>query len=796
MQEPAILKDTQSSSHWSAGSARHRNLELVNTVRRPELDDELSSDIRFIDIGKILMALRRQMPVVLAAALLGACFGVGYLMLAPRSYVSVSQIMIDPRVGAVINDEESTSSLAGGETDILNQLEVLRSTRLAGEVARGENFGSDQTFLNPPPSFTGRVRGMIGDLVGMLLNRPPVEPERLTELPDDMVAGLLRRNVLVERVGRSYVISLGYRSPDPELAHRIASAYADAFVQDQLNTNLDASRTAADWLQQRLTELSVSQQEASRAVEEFRRSADLSLADSDNLVTQRSETLTQQLVLAQANTAQMRAQAEQLQVTLAGGPEGLAGQSRVLSDGSLDAGNVAELLSRQNTITARIAEITSNFGLDHPQIAALETELRSVRNEIFNRLRDRLDYYRDQVAVAERREAELRNNLAAESALASQSNQDRVQLNELQQRAEALNLLYNSFLSRYEELLQRQSFPIPTARIISPAEMPLAASSPNLLFSLIGATMGGLFIGALLAFLREIRDRSFRIGEQITSELGLRFVGYLPCLRGRRSKAGEGQTGTIFKEASVYRAAHQLILRQKPSAPTSAFAETLRSGKLALDAAAPNNNQVVGIVSALPGEGKTTVAIAFAEMLSAGGSRVVLLDADLRHQGASRLLAPGVRPGLLQIAEGADWRSLICIEDATGLSVLPAGGAGANAKNREFLGSPSMLQLIGELRKEFDYVVIDLPPLAPVVDANVVLPWTDAFLLVVQWGKTPRRLVRSLLEKDSVLAAHIQGALLNKVNFADLPSFSAPDGSERYLSTFKNYYREPARGKA
>jgi succinoglycan biosynthesis transport protein ExoP len=792
------LKDTEPSSYWSAGSARHQSLELIHTTRRPGLDDELASDIRFIDVGKILTALRRQLPVLLAGALLGACFGLGYLLLAPRSYVSFGQILIDPRVGAVINDEDTAFSLAGGETDILNQLEVLRSTRLAGEVARSENLGSDETFLNPPPSFTGRVRGMIGDLVGMLLNRPPAEPERLSELPDETVAALLRRNVLVERVGRSYVIGVGYRSPDPDLAYRIASAYAQAFVQDQLNTNLDASQTAADWVQQRLTELSVSQQEASRAVEEFRRSADLSLADSDNLVTQRSETLTQQLVLAQANTAQLRAQAEQLQATLAGGPEGLAGQSRVLSDGSLDAGEVTELLGRQNNITARIGEITGNFGADHPQIAALETELNSVRNEIFNRLRDRLDYYRDQVAVAERREAELRNNLAAESALASQSNQDRVQLNELQQRAEALNLLYNSFLSRYEELLQRQSFPIPTARIISPAEPPLAASSPNLLFSMVGATMAGLFVGAALTFLREIRDRSFRIGEQITDKLGLRFIGYLPALRGRRSKANAPAADTRAKDTAVYRTAHQLILRQRPSAPTSAFAETLRSGKLAVDAASANteNCRVVGIVSALPGEGKTTLAVAFAEMLAAGGARVLLLDADLRHQGASKLLAPGERQGLLQIAEGGDWRSLVHVEPTTGLAVLPAGGAGANTRNRDFLGSTAMHKLIGELRQGFDYVIIDLPPLAPVVDANAILPWTDAFLLVVQWGKTPRRLVRWLLEKDPALAFHIKGALLNKVNFADLPSFSAPDGSERYLSSFKNYYREPARNQA
>ena len=82
------MKDTEPSSYWSAESTRHRSLELIHMTLRPGLDDELASDIRFIDIGKILTALRRQLPVLLAGALLGACFGVGYLLLAPRSYVS------------------------------------------------------------------------------------------------------------------------------------------------------------------------------------------------------------------------------------------------------------------------------------------------------------------------------------------------------------------------------------------------------------------------------------------------------------------------------------------------------------------------------------------------------------------------------------------------------------------------------------------------------------------------------------------------------------------------------------
>ena len=786
------MQEHNLASEWHSSRLRNVNGDRMTGQGRSSLDYAVPSDIQFIDVGKILTALRRQVFVIGLCAVIAILLGVLYLSLAPRSYVAFSQILIDPNAGQVVSDEGNPLSLAAVETDLFNQMEVLRSGRLANDVASMENLTTDVDFLNPPPSFTARIIDIAKQVIGSVIGRPPEPPVRYEELPPEVVTGLLRRNVIIERVGRSFVLNLGFRSPDRELAYRIARAYADALVQDKLNTNLDASRTAADWLQQRLAELSVSQQQATAAIEDFRQQTGLSLDNDTSVVNRRVESLTQQLILAQAETAQMRAQTAQLEGLVALGAEQSAVRASVLTGDGVDMANVGELRNRRESILRRIAEVTQTFGADHPQVSALNGELSAVSSEIFVQLQALLEYYRNQVGVAERREAELRAGVEAENAITSDLNADRAQLNELQQRSQALTVLYNSFLSRYEELVQRQSFPIPTARIISEAQLPGGPSSPNTLFTMIGALVGGLFFGIAFAFLNEMRERSFRIGDQVSKELGLRFVGYLPLLTKRAGPTSQGRAKDNRAATALHNSLRKLIISQTASAPSTAFTETLRSTRLAIDAnGAKGLCRVVGVVSALPNEGKTLVSVTFAEMLASSGEKVLLLDADFRHHGATQLTAPDATKGLLQVSDGLPWRQAIYKDEQTGLSILPAVSGASTDHTRDFLGSEAMSALLTQLRKEFDYVIIDLPPLGPVVDALVIMPWTDAFVFVVNWGKTPRRLIRSLLEREPVLASHIQGVVLNKVNFAELPNFSEPGGSERFLGSYANSYQSP-----
>ena len=100
-----------------------------------------------------------------------------------------------------------------------------------------------------------------------------------------------------------------------------------------------------------------------------------------------------------------------------------------------------------------------------------------------------------------------------------------------------------------------------------------------------------------------------------------------------------------------------------------------------------------------------------------------------------------------------------------------------------------MSQLLDEARDAFDYVIVDLPPLNPMVDALSILPLTDGFMLIVEWGRTPRRLVRSTIEREPQFENGLVGVVLNKVNFDRLARYSELGDSERYIRAYDTYYR-------
>lgn len=752
-----------------------------------EMPERGTSDLQFIDLDRIGAILYRQWKVLAACAVVGLLLGVIYVITTPPGYLSLGQILIDENLKQLASDANSTTpqtdSALNLESDVLNQLEILKSSRLARAVAQSENLAADPLFMNPPPSLLDKVRdGAKNALMSALpfLKKGGNAAPAAAGDPLDSVVTTLMRNVTAERIGRSSVIEVGYQAATPELAQRIATAYAAAAVRDQLDADLDATKQAADWFQQRLGELGASQRQASEALEAFRQQSGQSVGEDRDLVTQRLNALTGQLVQAQAQTAQARALVDKVNAAIAAGPPQAGANASLISSapGALDS-NTSAILAHYAAVQSRIAELTAAFGASHPQVAVLERDRDATNQQIFAQLQKLADRYNADLAVAQGREAALRQDVENEGQSVAKTNQSQVKLDELQQRSNALSTLYNTFLSRYETAVQQQSFPIPPIRIVSEASMPLAPASPRTSLALAGALLAGLFVGAMLAAVNEIRERSFRVGSQVSDELGLRFLGYLPRLPQLR-----GQPATQF-----YQTVRNQVLNLRPNSLATTFTETLKASRVAMYGRRhAGRGLVVGVVSALPGEGKTAFSMGLAELLAASGSRVLLIDGDLRHPAASRFLTPDAKLGLVDVAEGHPWRSAIQI-DENGLAVLASSPVRGDVRSMDVFTSAPIHALLQEARLEFDFIVIDLPPLGPVVDALSLLPLTDGFVFVSEWGRTPKRLIRSIFERDPRLAEAVIGVVLNKVDFKKLPRYGAAGSPERYLGVADRYYQ-------
>jgi succinoglycan biosynthesis transport protein ExoP len=196
----------------------------------------------------------------------------------------------------------------------------------------------------------------------------------------------------------------------------------------------------------------------------------------------------------------------------------------------------------------------------------------------------------------------------------------------------------------------------------------------------------------------------------------------------------------------------------------------------------------------LPHEGKTTVAANFAGLLAANGAKTLLIDGDLRNPGLSRSLPIIPEKGLVEAVVGGEqrWQNTLLVDRKTRLAILPTVIRGRLPHTGELISGPGMRVLIESARQSFDYIVVDLPPFGPVVDAKAFAPMADGFVLVAEWGATPRALVRSALQAEPQIAAKVLGLVLNKTDIKQLSRYGLFGSAEQYLDRYSSYYVEQA----
>ncbi|TIT98373.1 MAG: chain-length determining protein, partial [Mesorhizobium sp.] len=638
----------------------YANFPLDKRMPLPTTEPEKGED--FIDIERLLGMAARQAKVVAVCAVIGLFLGVIYLQTTPKQYTSLASVLIDDGLNKVVDDISAVSATQQTDATILSQIEILNSARLASEVVDKLKLDQNQEFMNPPQSALAQGIGFLRGIVGYFRSGggnqiPGIEnvdaatrEAMMKAATHDYAVLVLQTGLMADRNGRSNVISIGYQSTNPALATAITKAYADAYLADQLNASFDATERAAVWLQGRLTELRESSQAAALAVEKFRAEHGLSANSDGQLLSDKQlADLNAQLIVAQADTARASARYQQYKAIVDSGSESAFNDSAIAADQPSSSVIIA-LKTRYLAIAKRLQDVENNFGKDHPQAVALAKEKADVSAQIFGQLKQITESYRNDYQVAQARETALREKIATQAGKSSIDNQSQVRLKELDQQAQALTTLYQTFLSRYEEASQQQSFPVGKVRIISDASMPLTASAPRTLRVLALSLVLGLMLGAGCGGLNEFNERFFRTGEDIRDRVGLKFLGYLPTIGGGKAKESKpDDLPADGKVTSLSAAEKRARMRVSLDAPASMFAETLRNAKIAFDVVMEDKgSRVIGVISVLPGEGKSTVAANLAGLLAANGAKTLLIDGDLRNPGLSRSLGMESEHGLME----------------------------------------------------------------------------------------------------------------------------------------------------
>ncbi|MCO5965394.1 AAA family ATPase [Sinorhizobium meliloti] len=578
-----------------------------------------------------------------------------------------------------------------------------------------------------------------------------VSPSREDELKATLER--FRKHLGVKRVNRTYLVQISFRSTDRESAAAVANATAAAFIRDLLQSKAQVSSGVSNWLEPRLFDLRERVNAADRAVQQFKAQHDLVNVGARSLLQEQLGDLSRQLGIARARVFEEKAKLDSI-TALVEGDTFVAAAS-----GVQDTTIISRLRQQRLDLQHRLDELVGSLGAaarGHPLVSQQRREIGQIDQSIREELKRQQASIRSDYEIAKDYENSLQSSIDAIKVKISEANQDQVTLSDLESAARSYRSLYDRMLEHSLALAQQQAPPFADAHIVSEASPPLRKSHPRSMIVLAAAGLIGLAAGAAAGAAREKLDRTIRSRGAVEAATGASFLAAVPAVASFR-KSGA-------KQAQVDSVAETTLARFAIERGHSPFADAIGRVKLAADLARKSHRVgVLGVVTAVPGEGATTIASNLAQLLASGGRNVLLIDGNSQDCMLTRCLAPDSELGLVDVLKGKTTLGEVVRQDpVTGLNILPAPVADPAPSIGHLFSSDAARRLLVAAREQYECIVIDLPALCR-IDARAASLLVDAFILVIEAGKTSQDDVMDALGSSPEVREKLLGAVLNKV---------------------------------
>lgn len=781
------------------------------------------------EIERFVAAVRRQLMVVVLAVILAAIAGVIFLATRTPLYTSSALVLIDNRhvrpVERAIVESGAAPDLATSVVD--SQVEVLRSAKITEAVIRAQGLLNNPLYTQEAlPNLLGRAKSWLVETVFLQQDASTTDGDEQSKLLRRVIEHL-QKNLDAHRIGKTMVLEISFTAPVPAQAAKMANAYAEAYIDDQLQTQYEATKGASVWLEERLGSLKDKAVTSDSKTQMYKAQHGLISSNGKLINEQQISELNTKLVTARTERAQAQARYKRIQDIIQGHEAG------ALVSEAIDNRVIQQLRVKYLDVSKRESELEVQVGGEHQTVVSLKNEMESYAQQMFEELARMAEAYRSQVDIEAAKEAALSGELQRLVDVSTTENEALVKLRDLERETEAYRSLYQAYLQRYQESLQQESFPVAEARIITSATSPLKPSYPKKLPMLIVFMVMGGMAGTAAGAFREYRENGFVREEQVKNEVGLECLGIIPLLK--RTSLAEDAASDVTQEAIPcvdYKSGKAVQLFQSlfsrtvaiPDAshrkreldlplngaksglstgspimhfaldnPFSAFTETLLALKLSADIKLPGtSSKIIGVMSAFPSEGKSVTSKNFASILAKVNAKTLLVDADLRGPQLTRQLAPGAEAGLIDVVIGSrTLADVVLTEERSGLSFLPCVMGKRIPHTSELLASAGMRSLLDQAQQSYHYIIIDLPPFAPVADLRAIAPQIQALAYIVAWRTTPRKLARHFLENNPDLKEKCLGIILNKVDTDRIKLFEEKGSRYYYFNRYtQSYYLE------
>jgi succinoglycan biosynthesis transport protein ExoP len=778
-------------------------------------------------ISHLFAMVGRQYPLMIFTLLLCVSFAAVYLLTATKRYTGTAVLMIDSRKAQGLQTQTSI----GGDNPIDSamvdsQVEILKSETIASAVVRDLRLVESSEFTESEGGLLGSIANLFSGLF------PESRPSDFLLMRTAI--GRIQNQLTIKRVGLSYVIEISYQSQSPDQAARIANAVAEAYIVDSLESKYQASRRAAVWLQDRMKELRAQASSAERAVVDYKAKNNIVDAGGRLLTEQQLAEINSSLTVARAQRSEAQARFERISTILNADD---SDHNVILNDlatvtDTIQNPVIVRLRQTYLDYAAKESDWSTRYGTKHLAVVNLRNQMREIRRSITDELRRTAEGYRSDFEIAKAREEASQKSLNDTIALSNDTSQAQIVLKDLESNAQSARALADNFLQLYMVSVQQQSFPITEARVITQASMPFAKSSPKTLIVLLAAIIGGTMMAALVGVLRDMMDRVFRTVPQVERLLHVSCLASIPAVEVDQTLKGGSSVASRLREEAARRLwpfsrqtkasqistparsamtlpfkkvelglnhpqphgdrlllAKDTIARSVINSPFSRFAEGMRSIKLATDLGNfGSSNKVIGMTSALPNEGKSTISEALAQVAAQSGSRTILVDGDIRNPSLTSRLTPDAQLGLIDLVLGkSDLKDVVWTDPQTNLHFLPCVVASRFSNSGDVLGSPQMEKLFQQLREQYDRIILDLSPLAPLIDVRATGGLVDSYVLIIEWAKVKIDIVERVLNETPVVRERLLGAVLNKVNISMMNRYDSYHGGYYYNSYYQRY---------
>ncbi len=687
----------------------------------PSLADptEGSQGLRLLEYWRIVFKYKWMIAIVVVISL---AVGLAVTLLTPRMYTASTTIEIDREAANImgLQDVQPTAQLAREEEFFQTEYGLLKSWSLSQRVGQSLGLANDPNFLRmmgvhakPQPSAGGGTPTWVTGFLSGGLNVLPVRDSRLVQITFD--------------------------SPDPALSARIANAFADNFIQSNLERKFEASAYARNFLEERLAELKTKLEDEEKQLVAYETQEQIiqvapaggqggaSASPPQSLTATDLAQLDGALTAAQATFVQ----ADQKWRATQNAP-GLAAPA-ILSDATIQS-----LRQERAKLEAQYDDQSKIFKPDYPDMVQLKAQIDNVNQQLnatAATIRRSLQTQRDD-AAAQVAALQAKVNALKTGVLDERSRETQQDI--LQRDVDTTKTLYEGLLQRYKDISVAGNVTANNISIVDRARPPAFPSQPRPVRNLAMAGFGGLTLGVLMAFLLETLDQAVRKPADVESKLGLPVLGSVPLLeKGVLPMEALADLRSPFSEA-YHSIRTNLAFSTKDGAP-----------------------KVLSVTSARPEEGKSTTSFALAQGFARVGMRVLLVDLDLRNPSQHKQVGADNRVGASNLLTGSvRLQGAIQPTNFPNLFLVPSGPVPPSPA--ELLIGPRLAALVEEASEHFDIVILDGPPVMGLADAPLIASVAAGAMLTIEAGRTSRAQARAAIRRLRLGNARIFGAVLTK----------------------------------